>query len=150
MEGPPTLTLDATNAKCYADRYPDLKAAFGYNTNALIDHWNRHGKTEGRYFNCGGQLSKTVDTSACNFKNDNVVYITSVGGVTDHWRLTGTTAYSESSASQFTMKLLQHPSQISAEKAKEKGYFVNWCGVGETGDPTAGKTPSLSAPSPAK
>jgi hypothetical protein len=86
MEGPPTLTLDATNAKCYADRYPDLKAAFGYNTNALIDHWNRHGKTEGRYFNCGGQLSKTVDTSACNFKNDNVVYITSVGGVTDHWR----------------------------------------------------------------
>jgi hypothetical protein len=34
------------------------------------------------------------------------------------------------------MKLLQHPSQISAEKAKEKGYFVNWCGVGETGDPT--------------
>jgi hypothetical protein len=40
------------------------------------------------------------------------------------------------------MKLLQHPSQISAEKAKEKGYFVNWCGVGETGDPTAGKTPS--------
>ena len=84
--GPPTLTLDATNAKCYADRYPDLKAAFGYNTNALIDHWNRHGKTEGRYFNCGGQLSKTVDTSACNFKNDNVVYITSVGGVTDHWR----------------------------------------------------------------
>jgi hypothetical protein len=78
--------IDGTNAKCYADRYPDLKAAFGYNTNALIGHYNRHGKTEGRTFNCAGQLSKTVDTSACKFMNDHVVYITSVGGLTDHWR----------------------------------------------------------------
>jgi len=33
-----------------------------------------------------GQLSKTVDTSGCNFKSGNVVYITSVGGTTNHWR----------------------------------------------------------------
>ena len=43
---------DEENAKCYADRYHDLKAAFGYDTNRLIGHYTEHGKNEGREFNC--------------------------------------------------------------------------------------------------
>jgi hypothetical protein len=30
-------------AKCYSNRYPDLKAAFGMNTDALKNHWKNHG-----------------------------------------------------------------------------------------------------------
>jgi hypothetical protein len=37
------------------------------------------------------------------------------------------------------MKLLEHPSQFTAEQAKAKGYFVNWCGIGMTGDSTGKK-----------
>ena len=32
----------------YANAYPDLKAAFGYNIIALTNHWNTKGKSEGR------------------------------------------------------------------------------------------------------
>ena len=45
-------TFDVSNAKCYADRYPDLKAAFGYNVANLIEHFKVHGQNEGRVFNC--------------------------------------------------------------------------------------------------
>ena len=38
--------------KCYADKYDDLKNAFGYNYEKLQDHWNNHGKKEGRVL-CG-------------------------------------------------------------------------------------------------
>jgi hypothetical protein len=46
--------FDDTNAKCYADRYADLKNAFGYSTQQLINHYNTNGKIEGRTFNCDG------------------------------------------------------------------------------------------------
>jgi hypothetical protein len=45
-------TFDVSNAKCYADRYPDLKAAFGYNVANLIQHFKVSGQNEGRVFNC--------------------------------------------------------------------------------------------------
>lgn len=51
----PALPIfDDTNANCYADRYQDLKNAFGYNHEHLIDHYHVHGKHEGRTFNCDG------------------------------------------------------------------------------------------------
>ena len=34
--------------KAYADTYPDLKAAFGYDAAALYNHYTQHGKAEGR------------------------------------------------------------------------------------------------------
>ncbi len=79
------------------------------------------------------QLSKRVDTSACGFQDDNVVYITSLGGNGDHWRTTGDTAYSESSSSSFVTKLLMHPTQYSPDKAKALDWHINWCGVGNRG-----------------
>ena len=36
------------NAKYYADKYPDLKAAFGYNEEALWNHFIKYGLSEGR------------------------------------------------------------------------------------------------------
>lgn len=36
------------NYKTYADRYPDLKAAFGYNKELLFKHFIEHGIAEGR------------------------------------------------------------------------------------------------------
>lgn len=36
------------NTQAYADTYPDLKAAFGYDSNKLLDHYFVHGIDEGR------------------------------------------------------------------------------------------------------
>jgi hypothetical protein len=62
-------TFDDTNAKCYADRYSDLKNAFGYNTKQLINHYNVFGKTAGRTFNCDGLFYKYWGTSFQVFGN---------------------------------------------------------------------------------
>ena len=43
--------VESVNAKCYADRYSDLKAGFGFNAQNLINHNNNNGKGEGRAFN---------------------------------------------------------------------------------------------------
>ena len=56
-----------TNAKCYADRYPDLKAAFGYNTVQLIKHFQEHGYREGRIFNCNTGFSEEPRLEAIRF-----------------------------------------------------------------------------------
>jgi len=88
-----------------------------------------------------GQLSKTVDTSACSFKDAQVVYITSVGGDSDHYSLTGTTSYAEHTAKSFVMNLVAQPTQKSAAFAKEKNWHVNWCGVGNAGTPGKPKPP---------
>ena len=36
------------NAVAYADRYPDLKAVYGYDPIALWNHYNTIGRYEGR------------------------------------------------------------------------------------------------------
>ena len=36
------------NARYYANTYPDLRQAFGYDSAALWKHWNEHGRYEGR------------------------------------------------------------------------------------------------------
>jgi len=58
--------FDETNAKCYADRYWDLKNAFGYNTALLINHWKEYGKREGRTFNC--ETAYTASSIIYNYK----------------------------------------------------------------------------------
>jgi len=45
---PKALTKSNFDYKAYADAYPDLKAAFGYDKNALWNHYNNFGKNEGR------------------------------------------------------------------------------------------------------
>jgi hypothetical protein len=42
----------------YADRYPDLKKAFGDNTAALAKHWADHGKQEMRFPSLQGDATK--------------------------------------------------------------------------------------------
>lgn len=42
------ITKKNFDAKTYADTYPDLKAAFGYDKNALWNHYISYGKAEGR------------------------------------------------------------------------------------------------------
>lgn len=41
-------TVDTFDARTYADTYPDLKAAFGYDAEKLLTHYLTFGKTEGR------------------------------------------------------------------------------------------------------
>lgn len=41
-------TIDTFNYICYADRYPDLMAAFGYDKTALYRHYITYGIREGR------------------------------------------------------------------------------------------------------
>ena len=38
--------------RCYADRYPDLLRAFGRDTRALLNHWERNGRKENRQMGC--------------------------------------------------------------------------------------------------
>ena len=40
---------------CYSARYPDLSAAFGNDTQALLRHWHRHGRAEHREVYCEAQ-----------------------------------------------------------------------------------------------
>ena len=48
------IKLNNAQAKCYADRYPDLRKAFGNNLNAIKRHWNLYGCTikENRSYKC--------------------------------------------------------------------------------------------------
>ena len=48
---PKALTKNNFDYKAYADTYPDLKAAFGYDKDALWNHYNNFGKKEGRTAN---------------------------------------------------------------------------------------------------
>ena len=71
---PTAPKFDAANAMCYADRYADLKAAFGYNTASLINHYHTYGKNEKRAFNC--QCDAEAPTSAVltgPLSNDNAI-----------------------------------------------------------------------------
>ena len=58
----------------YADTYPDLKAAFGYNAAALYNHYETNGKAEGRVaiFTDGASSATTVESLA-TFDIDPVV-----------------------------------------------------------------------------
>ena len=40
-------TADTFDYKAYADTYPDLKAIYGYDANALFAHYINFGKAEG-------------------------------------------------------------------------------------------------------
>ena len=48
---------------CYADRYSDLKAAFGYNIDSLRQHYIDYGKNEGRIVACDISLYEDVTVS---------------------------------------------------------------------------------------
>ena len=53
--------------KFYADKYPDLKAAFGYNEGALKNHWLTDGIREGR------QCSAVFDVKYYVYNNEDVM-----------------------------------------------------------------------------
>lgn len=60
MEG---ITADNFNYVRYADTYPDLKAIYGYNKDALYNHYVNSGKAEGRV----GCMSPTMGLTADKF-----------------------------------------------------------------------------------
>ena len=110
------------------------------------------GKTDTQWKSKGAlEVYKQIDTSACNFDDDAsnpVVYMTSVGGTSDHWKVTGTTAYIASSATGFSMSLGAHPKQVTPGKAKDLGWYVNWCGIGKAGPPKKPPPPPVPPPPP--
>ncbi|MCH5275105.1 MAG: L,D-transpeptidase [Lachnospiraceae bacterium] len=55
-----TGSLDTFDHTAYADRYPDVKAAFGYDKAALYDHYMTYGINEGRVAEFS-EGSKTFD-----------------------------------------------------------------------------------------
>jgi len=59
--------FNETNAKFYADRYPDLKATYGYDTVRLIKHFQEYGDGEGRIFNCETGSSEEPRLEAIRF-----------------------------------------------------------------------------------
>ena len=58
--------ITTEEAKCYVNRYPDLRRAFGHNIGAAKRHWNKHGKKEGRDKECDSH--KKVKSSKAKFK----------------------------------------------------------------------------------
>lgn len=55
---------------CYADRYEDLKNAFGYDTVALKNHFVNHGYSEGRDPSCGEGGYSMPDSEAIDYAKD--------------------------------------------------------------------------------
>lgn len=52
-------SLESFDYKAYADTYPDLKAAFGYDATALYNHYVLSGKAEGRVAVFAGETQQT-------------------------------------------------------------------------------------------
>ena len=55
---------DDFDAEYYANAYPDLKAAFGYDYNSLLNHWISYGMGEGRTSSTTYVKSSTTYTTA--------------------------------------------------------------------------------------
>ena len=53
-------TADTFDYKAYADTYPDLKAVYGYDANALFAHYINFGKAEGRIGIFAGDAGATT------------------------------------------------------------------------------------------
>jgi hypothetical protein len=105
------------------------------------------GKTDDKWVSKGNyKIYKDVDTSYCNFQNNDVVYITSMQGDANHWELTGTTDDISSNAKGFSMSIGMHPDQGEPWKAAPPNHwFVNWCGIGVAGEP---RPPAPPPPNP--
>ncbi len=75
------------NARMYADRYPDLKRAFGYNERKLQDHYIRHGINEGREYKPGCRF----DASTYADLNPDVkrTYKNNLSAITNHYKSNG-------------------------------------------------------------
>lgn len=97
------------------------------------------------------KIYKEIDTSECSFLQDDsnkVVYITSLGGKGEHQFVSGTTAYMTSSPTRFSMSLGSHKGTNEAWYAEEKGWYVNWCGIGKAGEPKPPPPPPVPPPPP--
>lgn len=65
------------NAVYYADRYPDLKNAYGYNNKLLYEHFLNYGMYEGRDAHpefCIGKYKESYDDLRTAFGNNNEKY----------------------------------------------------------------------------
>jgi hypothetical protein len=71
----------------YADKYPDIKNAYGYNEAKIRDHYIKFGIQEGREYKTGCRFDPTTYANL----NPDVkrVYKTNTTAITNHYKSTG-------------------------------------------------------------
>jgi hypothetical protein len=75
------------NARMYANKYPDLKRAFGYNEVKLRNHYVNHGIKEGREYKTGCRFdARTYANLNPDVKR---VYKDNITAITNHYKLNG-------------------------------------------------------------
>jgi len=70
-----------------------------------------------------------VDTSQCAFETT-PVYVSSMGGNTQHWTSTGSSEIYSATPSGF--RIYVYKSGITASQANQKGWHINWIGTGKS------------------
>lgn len=76
----------------------------------------------------GSQLVLTVDTSGCNF-DEEPIYITSLGGASNHWRTTGATSIYEAGPDSFKVYINSQLGSITPAQANVNRWHINWLAV---------------------
>ncbi len=76
-------------------------------------------------------ISITVNTSGCAFSST-PTYFTSVGGLGNHFQLTGTSAIYSPTATGFILYVKRRDgTALSPVDAATDGWFINWQGIGD-------------------
>jgi hypothetical protein len=73
-----------------------------------------------------------VDTSAANFPVGDVLYLTSIGGSTQHFYTKGASSIYDSDNDSFVLYVVYEwtePDFIINQRASEWGWYINWCGI---------------------
>lgn len=118
------------DAKFYADKYPDLKAAFGYNETLLRSHFDNFGKKEGR------QASRIFDPMYYlnTYADLKAAYGNNYVGAFDHFMVFGAAEGRSGSEELQVKKYLENYYDLSAAfgtyYTKAIAHYVN-CGVAE-------------------
>lgn len=91
IEGPfttvPRSTTCIFNARMYADRYPDVKKAFGYNERLLKKHYIDYGIREGREYKMGCRFEPLVYADL----NPDIkrTFKSNKNSITNHYKMSG-------------------------------------------------------------
>ena len=78
---PAARQLSSDDLLCYAARYPDLADAFGSDTEALLRHWSKFGKLEGRDVHCAPaqQNESSSESGSPSLRNASGLFFIWVG-----------------------------------------------------------------------
>jgi len=86
-----------------------------------------------------------VDTSQCAYKST-PIYVTSMGGRSNHWKTHGTSEVYEPTPNGFRIYIRKMDTDITPNYAKDRKWVVNWIAMGDAGDrvPCTGSTVPFS------